>query len=130
MKNICLASLALAVALGSGAAFAQSIQPAQPAQAAGAAAPRSIDQADVFMGLCQQPQNRDACVMYFAGFTNGALVQSLIDKQHPRYCVPQNINRGDQLAAVMAWMKVNPQDLLGPTAAAVYKALIGTYPCR
>lgn len=124
MKKTLLAGLLLAFAIGAGPAAAQNVQmaPARPAP--------SIDQADTFLGLCQKPESHDVCVMYFAGFTNGALVQSLIDKQRPRYCAPQNVGRSEQLVAVIAWMRVNPQDLLGSTAAALYKALIGTYPCR
>ncbi|WP_156992435.1 Rap1a/Tai family immunity protein [Paraburkholderia oxyphila] len=136
MNKPLLAGLALIAALGAGHAAAQSTQPAQatrPAQAAQtapAAPARSIDQADVFLSVCQQPENHDACVMYLAGYTNGALVQTLIDKQPPRYCVPSNLPRKEQLNAIVAWMKGHLQYVLEPTGAVIYKALIGTFPCR
>ncbi|MFD1561452.1 Rap1a/Tai family immunity protein [Paraburkholderia silviterrae] len=133
MKKPLLAGLALVAALGAVNAAAQSTQPAQPtqpAQTASAAPARSIDQADVFLSICQQPENHDACVMYFAGYTNGALVQTLIDKQPPRYCIPSNIPRKDQLSAIVTWMKGHLQFVLEPTGAVIYKALIATFPCR
>ncbi len=133
MKNALLAGLALVAALGAGNAAAQSTQatqPSQPAQAAPAAPSTSIDQTDVFLNVCQRPENVDACVMYLAGYTNGALVQTLIDKQPPRYCVPQNLGRKEQLGVILAWMKGHLQFVLEPTAAVIYKALIGTFPCR
>lgn len=130
MKNALLAGLALAAALGAGNAAAQSTQPARPAQAPSAAPAPSIDQTDVFLNVCQRPENVDACIMYLAGYTNGALVQTLIDKQPARYCVPQNLGRKEQLDAILAWMKGHLQFALEPTAAVIYKALIGTFPCR
>ncbi|MDR3099062.1 MAG: hypothetical protein LBV73_18565 [Paraburkholderia sp.] len=129
MKKPLLAGLAIVAALSAGSVAAQSAQPAQPVQKAPAAAP-SIDQADVFLKVCQTPENLDACVMYFAGYTNGALVQTLIDKQPPRYCIPSSLTRKDQLGAVLAWMKGHLQYILEPTGAVLYKALISTFPCR
>jgi len=133
MKKTLLARLALVAALGAGNAAAQAAQPAQSTQSAQtppAAAARSIDQADVFLSVCQAAENLDACVMYLAGYTNGALVQTLIDKQPPRYCVPPSLGRKEQLGAVLAWMKGHLQFILEPTGAVIYKALIGTFPCR
>ena len=122
MKKLTLAGLVLATALSAGSAFAQTpfAQTAQPtatpaqvqAPAQAQAQAPTIDQGDVFLGVCQKPENLDACVMYYAGYTNGVLVQSLIDKQRPRYCVPPNISRQDQLAAVTAWMKRNLDHVL------------------
>lgn len=120
MKKLTLAGLVLATALSAGSAFAQTpfAQTAQPTatpaqvQAPAQAQATTIDQGDVFLGVCQKPENLDACVMYYAGYTNGVLVQSLIDKQRPRYCVPPNISRQDQLAAVTAWMKRNLDHVL------------------
>ena len=68
--------------------------------------------------------------MYLAGYTNGALVQTLIDKQPPRYCIPPRLGRKEQLGALLAWMKGHLQYILEPTGAVIYKALIGTFPCR
>lgn len=68
--------------------------------------------------------------MYLAGYTNGVLVQTLIDKQPPRYCIPRNLGRKEQLGAILAWMKGHLQYVLEPTAAVIYKALIGTFACR
>ncbi|MCG5071758.1 Rap1a/Tai family immunity protein [Paraburkholderia tagetis] len=119
MKKPLLAGLALVAALCAGNAAAQATQKAP-----------SIDQADVFLNTCQKPENLDACVMYLAGYTNGALVQTLIDKQPPRYCVPPNLGRKDQLGAIMVWMKGHLQYILEPTGAVIYKALMGTFPCR
>ncbi|WP_322032079.1 Rap1a/Tai family immunity protein [Paraburkholderia sp. J76] len=144
MKKLFLAGLVLATALGGGSAFAQTpfgqtVQPAPaPAPAPGPAAVQTqnqgqvptIDQGDVFLGVCQRPENLDACLMYYAGYANGVLVQSLLDKQRPRYCIPPNVSRKDQLAAVTTWMKRNLDHVLEPTAAVVYKALVGTFPCR
>ena len=138
MKKLTLAGLVLATALSAGSAFAQTpfAQTAQPTatpaqvQAPAQAQATTIDQGDVFLGVCQKPENLDACVMYYAGYTNGVLVQSLIDKQRPRYCVPPNISRQDQLAAVTAWMKRNLDHVLEPTAAVIYKALVATFPCK
>jgi hypothetical protein len=140
MKKLFLAGLVLATALSAGSAlaqtpFAQTAQPAPapaPAQTQAQAQARtpSIDQGDVFLGVCQKPENLDACLMYYAGYTNGVLVQSLIDKQRPRYCVPPNIGRKDQLAAVTTWMKRNLDHVLEPTAAVIYKALVGSFPCK
>jgi hypothetical protein len=124
MKSTFLAGLAVVAALYTGTAAAQSAPTAQAAPAP------SIDQADVFLGVCQKPENLDACVMYLAGYTNGALVQSLIDKQRPRYCIPQNLGRLEQLGAVTTWMKGHLENILEPTGAVVYKALIGAFPCR
>jgi hypothetical protein len=121
MKRILPVGLALAVTLHAGLTFAQTGQ-TPPA--------RSIDHADVFLAVCQKPENLDACTMYLAGYTNGALVQSLVDKQPPRYCIPPNLQRKDQLAAITAWMKGHLDEVLQPTAAVIYKALIGTYPCK
>ena len=138
MKKLTLAGLVLATALSAGSAFAQTpfAQTAQPTatpaqvQAPAQAQAPTIDQGDVFLGVCQKPENLDACVMYYAGYTNGVLVQSLIDKQRPRYCVPPNISRQDQLAAVTARMKRNLDHVLEPTAAVIYKALVATFPCK
>lgn len=144
MKKLTLAGLVLATALSAGSAFAQTpfaqtaqptatpaqVQAPAPAQAQAQAQAPTIDQGDVFLGVCQKPENLDACVMYYAGYTNGVLVQSLIDKQRPRYCVPPNISRQDQLAAVTAWMKRNLDHVLEPTAAVIYKALVATFPCK
>ncbi|MEM5313327.1 Rap1a/Tai family immunity protein [Paraburkholderia sp. JHI869] len=124
MKKLILAGLLFASALSAASAFAQTAQTAQSAPAP------SIDQGDVFLGVCQKPENLDACLMYYAGYTNGVLVQSLLDKQRPRYCVPGNISRKDQLAAVTTWMKRNLDHVLEPTAAVIYKALIGSFPCK
>lgn len=124
MKKVTLAGLSLvitAIALSAGGALAQTPQPG-PAP--------SIDQGDVFLAVCQKPENLDACIMYLAGYTNGALVQSVIDKQRPRYCIPPNVGRKDQLVAVTTWMRGHLEHVLEPTAAVVYKALIGAYPCR
>ncbi|WP_197520401.1 hypothetical protein, partial [Paraburkholderia tropica] len=72
MIKATLTALALAAAFTAGSASAQ---PA-PAQAA-----PSIDQSDVFYAACQKPENRDACLLYMAGYANGALVQALLDRQ-------------------------------------------------
>ena len=68
--------------------------------------------------------------MYFAGYSNGALVQALIDKQQPLYCLPPKLGRKEQLGTVLQWMKGHLQYILEPTGAVIYKALIGTFPCR
>jgi hypothetical protein len=121
MKRILPMALALAFMLPAGSTFAQTA-PASPAP--------SIDHADVFLGLCQKPENLDVCSMYLAGYTNGVLVQSLVDKQLPRYCIPPNLQRKDQLAAITVWMKGHLDQVLQPTAAVIYKALMGNYPCK
>jgi hypothetical protein len=121
MKRIFPVGLALAVMFSASSTFAQT-PPTPPAP--------SIDHADVFLGECQKPENLDACTMYLAGYTNGVLVQSLVDKQPARYCIPQNVNRKEQLGAITAWMKGHLNDVLQPTAAVIYKALIGAYPCK
>ena len=136
MKKLALAGLLLANVLCTGSALAQTpfAQTAQPTAAQVPAPARppapTIDQGDVFLGVCQKPENLDACLMYYAGYTNGVLVQSLIDKQRPRYCVPPNVSRKDQLATVITWMKRNLDHVLEPTAAVIYKALVGTFPCK
>ncbi|CAD6558266.1 hypothetical protein LMG27952_06596 [Paraburkholderia hiiakae] len=138
MKKLTLAGLVLANVLCAGSALAQTpfAQTAQrTATAAQVPAPAqaeapTIDQGDGFLGVCQKPENLEACVMYYGGYTNGVLVQSLIDKQRPRYCVPPDISRKDQLAAVTTWMKRNLDHVLEPTAAVIYKALVGTFPCK
>ncbi len=144
MKKLTLAGFVLANVLCAGSALAQTpfpqtartaataaqVQAPAPAPAPSQNQVPTIDQGDVFLGVCQKPENVDACVMYYAGYTNGVLVQSLVDKQRPRYCVPPNISRKDQLAAVTAWMKRNLDHVLEPTAAVIYKALVGTFPCK
>jgi hypothetical protein len=121
MKRIFPVALTLAVVLHASSSFAQTGQtPPAP----------SIDHADVFLGECQKPENLDACTMYLAGYTNGVLVQSLVDKQPARYCIPQNVTRKEQLGAITAWMKGHLNDVLQPTAAVIYKALIAAYPCK
>jgi hypothetical protein len=130
MKRTLLAGLAVVATLCAGHAAAQSAPMVPAVQMAPAAPSRSIDQADVFLGVCQKPENQDGCVMYLAGYTNGALVQSLIDRQRPRYCIPQNLERREQLGAVIAWMKGHLENILEPTGAVVYKALIGAFPCK
>lgn len=121
MKKVILAGLMLAAALGAGSASAQNTQPAPKP---------TIDQADVFLGVCQREENFDACIMYLSGYTNGVLVQSLIDKQRPRYCVPPNVARREQLGALIAWMKLHLGEILQPTGVVIYKAMLGIYPCR
>ena len=116
--------MTLVAALAASGVYAQSAQPAPATPAP------SIDQADVFLGICQKPENRDVCTMYLAGYTNGVLVQSLIDKKRPFYCVPQNIGRKEALETITSYMKVLPEHLLEPTGAALYKALIGAFPCK
>ncbi|CAB3797653.1 hypothetical protein LMG28688_04570 [Paraburkholderia caffeinitolerans] len=124
MKKPLLAGLTLVAALCAVNAAAQATQ-------APAATPApSIDQADVFLNVCQRPENLDACVMYLSGYTHGALVQTLIDKQPQRYCVPPNLGRKEQLGAILTWMKGHLQYILEPTGAVIYKALMGTFPCR
>lgn len=133
MKKLFLAALVLATALSGGSALAQTAPPAPvpaPVQTRSQGQVPTIDQGDVFLGVCQKPENLDACLMYYAGYTNGVLVQSLLDKQRPRYCIPPNVSRKDQLVAVTTWMKRNLDHVLEPTAAVVYKALVGTFPCR
>jgi hypothetical protein len=118
MKKLIHVSAALAFALSAGAALAQT----QPAP--------SIDQGDGFYAVCQRAENLEACTMYLAGYSNGVLVQSLIDRQKPRYCVPQNFTRGDQLRVVLGYMRGHLDQILEPTAAIIYKALLATFPCR
>lgn len=141
MKKPFLAGLALVAALGAGHAAAQvpftqapqgtqGTQATQAPQAAPGARAPSIDQADVFLNVCQRPENLDACVMYLAGYTNGVLVQTLIDKQPQRYCVAPNLGRKEQLGAILAWMKGHLQFILEPTGAVIYKALMSTFPCH
>lgn len=124
MNKGTLAALAFVAALNVGTAAAQSAQPAPATPAP------SINQADGFLGLCQKPENRDTCLTYLSGYSNGVLVRSLIDKQRPRYCIPQNVTLSTQLAVVTAYMKAHLENILEPTAAVVYKALLGTYPCK
>ncbi|CAG9202939.1 Rap1a domain-containing protein [Paraburkholderia tropica] len=124
MTKAILPALALAAAFAAGSAAAQTA----PAPAARPAP--SIDQADVFYAACQQPENRDACLLYMAGYANGALVQALLDRQQPRYCLPPNATRPQQLGAVLAYMKGHLENMLEPTGAVVYKALIAAYPCQ
>jgi hypothetical protein len=121
MKRILSLVLAITAMLHAGSTFAQTAQTPPAA---------SIDHADVFLGLCQKPENLDACMMYLAGYTNGVFVQSLLDRQPPRYCVPKNVKRGEQLGAITGWMKGHLDQVLQPTAAVIYKALIGLYPCK
>jgi hypothetical protein len=125
MTKATLSALALAAALT--APFTAGNASAQPAPAQ--AAP-SIDQSDVFYAACQKPENRDACLLYMAGYANGALVQALLDRQQPRYCLPPNATRPQQLGAVLAYMKGHLENMLEPTGAVVYKALIAAYPCQ
>ncbi|WP_321813317.1 MULTISPECIES: Rap1a/Tai family immunity protein [unclassified Paraburkholderia] len=118
MKKRIYASAALAIALATGSTFAQT----QPAP--------SIDQGDGFYAICQRAENLEACAMYLAGYSNGVLVQTLIDRQKPRYCLPQNLTRGDQLRVVLGYIKGHLDQILEPTGAIVYKALLANFPCR
>lgn len=122
MQRIILASTALALSLVLGHAAAQT--PAAPPAAT------SIDQADGFFGLCQREENLNACAMYLAGYSNGVLVQTLIDKQRPRYCLPQGLTRKDQLRVVLTYMKGHLEQMLEPTGAVLYKAQLAAFPCR
>jgi invasion protein IalB len=122
MKTSILATFALTVALGVGNAAAQ--MPPAPS------AVPSIDQGDGFFGACQREENIDACSMYLAGYSNGTLVQALIDKQRPRYCLPSNLTRKDQLRVVLIYMKGHLDQMLEPTGAILYKALLAAFPCK
>ncbi|WP_322045858.1 Rap1a/Tai family immunity protein [Paraburkholderia sp. J67] len=117
MKKFTLAA-ALVFTLSAGGAIAQT--PASP----------SIDQGDGFYGACRQTENLDACAMYLAGYSNGVLVQTLIDRQKPRYCLPPNLTRKDQLRVVLGYMKGHLEQMLDPTGAIIYKALLATFPCK
>jgi invasion protein IalB len=124
MKTPILASLALVVAFnvapGVGNAAAQT--PPTPAP--------SIEQGDGFFGACQRDENIDACSMYLAGYSTGSLVQALVDKQRPRYCMPPNITRKDQLRVVLLYMKGHLDQMLEPTGAIIYKAMLTAFPCK
>ncbi|WP_197520402.1 Rap1a/Tai family immunity protein, partial [Paraburkholderia tropica] len=48
----------------------------------------------------------------------------------PRYCLPPTATRPQQLGAVLAYMKGHLENMLEPTGAVVYKALIAAYPCQ
>jgi hypothetical protein len=136
VKKSTLAStaLALACALGLGNADAQTpfapsaTPPLAPSPSPSAAS--SIDQGDGFYAACQQEENLSACAMYLVGYSNGALVQALVDKQRPRYCLPPNLTRKDQLRVVLAYMKGHLEQMLEPTGAIVYKALFAAFPCK
>ncbi|MBB3256927.1 hypothetical protein F4827_001729 [Paraburkholderia bannensis] len=108
------------------------IAAAQTAYAPSATSPTSasIDQGDGFFGACQREENIDACSMYLAGYSNGTLVQALIDKQRPRYCLPPNLTRKDQLRVVLVYMKGHLDLMLEPTGAIIYKALLAAFPCK
>jgi hypothetical protein len=90
----------------------------------------SIDQADTFYSVCQKEENLDACSMYMAGYSTGALVQTAVDRQRSRYCVPPNLTRKDQLAVVMGYLRNNLGDMLQPTGVVIYKAMLTAFPCR
>lgn len=122
MKKSILAPVALTIALGVGNAAAQ--MPPAPSPAP------SIDQGDGFFGVCQREENIDACAMYLAGYSNGTLVQALIDKQRPLYCLPLNVTRRDQLRVVLIYLKGHLDQMLEPTGAIIYKALLAAFPCK
>ncbi|POR54791.1 hypothetical protein B0G62_102401 [Paraburkholderia eburnea] len=122
VKKSLLASTALALVLCVGNAVAQT-PPASPSAA-------SIEQGDGFYAACQQEENLTACAMYLAGYSNGALVQALIDRQRPRYCLPPNLTRKDQLRVVLAYMKGHFELMLEPTGAIIYKAMLAAFPCK
>lgn len=116
MKKSILATTALALALCVGNAVAQTAA--------------SIEQGDGFYAACQQEENLTACAMYLVGYSNGALVQALIDRQRPRYCLPPNLTRKDQLRVVLAYMKGHLELMLEPTGAIIYKAMLAAFPCK
>jgi hypothetical protein len=95
-----------------------------------AATAPSIDHADTFYSVCQKDENLDACSMYMAGYSTGALVQSAVDRQRSRYCVPPNLTRKDQLGVVMGYLRNNLGDMLQPTGVVIFKAMLTAFPCK
>ncbi len=121
-KNILALLLALNFVSGVGIAVAQTAYaPSATPPASTSPTSTSIDQGDGFFG---------ACSMYLAGYSNGTLVQALIDKQRPRYCLPPNLTRKDQLRVVLVYMKGHLDLMLEPTGAIIYKALLAAFPCK
>lgn len=90
-----------------------------------------------FLRVCDPPDistearhTVEVCMAYVLGVSDGVTTLSNQKRTGPSYCLTPEADAGHLYAAVLAYIKTNPDRADAPTPVLVLEALSGFWPCH